>query len=200
MKKLSVLLLSLSLLMIFPLSCASIKASQETPKGRAVSLRVLQERVKDCIAKENCPDNVLHLFGITKITGYVIDEKNKDLILIGKADDTLPPLYLEDFVIALRNEWLKYDERKGNTYYHSNPGCSIDPDSRVLGELQNLIPQILGGSDPNDVQRSLDRWRSKCSQPQQVRVLGIPFNTRFANVMVDADYDMKRLVDGSRHH
>jgi hypothetical protein len=30
-----------------------------------------------------------------------------------------------------------------------------------------------------------------------VRVLGVPFDTRFAKVMVDADYYMKRLVDGS---
>lgn len=197
MKKLSILLLSFSLLLILPLSCASIKASQETPKGRAVSLRVLQEKVKDCIARGNCPDNVLQLSGITKISGYVIDEKNRDLILIGKADNALPPLYLEDFVIALRNAWLKYAERKGNTSYYSNPGCSIDPNPRVIGELQDLAPQIFGGSDPDDVQRSLGRWRSTCSQPQNVRVLGIPFDTRFAKVMVDADYYMKRLVDGS---
>ncbi|MDP3013996.1 MAG: hypothetical protein Q8M92_07130, partial [Candidatus Subteraquimicrobiales bacterium] len=105
-------------------------------EGRAVSLKVLQNKVKDCIAKETCPENILQLCGIKRVMGYVIDEKNRDIILIGNIDDSMPPLYLEDFVIALRNTWMMYAELKGNTYYYSNPGCSIDPDPNVLNNLQ----------------------------------------------------------------
>lgn len=165
--------------------------------GRAISLRILQEKVKDCMSDGTCPEDILKLGGIKKITGYVIDEKNRDIILIGNIDDTKPALYLEDFVIALRNTWMKYAELKGNTYYYSNPGCSIDPNSRVLNDLQEIGNQIFSRSDPEKVQKNLNQWHNICGQPQQVRVLGIPYDTRFAKVMVEADYYMKRLVDGS---
>jgi hypothetical protein len=137
------------------------------------------------------------MVGIKKVLGYVIDSSNKDTIVFGSLDAALPPLYLEDFVIALRNTWMKYAERRGNTLYYSNPGCSIDPDPSVLRLLEEAAEQILKERNPERIQRHLTRWRTVCRQPQQVRVLGIPFNTRFARVMVEADYYMKRLVDGS---
>jgi hypothetical protein len=164
--------------------------------GRAVSLKALQEAANECVVEGVCPKDVLQLCGIKKVSGYAIDEKNKDIILIGEVDDTSPPLYLEDFVIALRNEWLIYAPLEGNTYYYSPPGCSIDPDPDVLNSLQQISGQI-SSSDPEDVQKHLNQWRNVCSQPQQVRVMGIPTESRFAKVMVEADYYMKRLVDGS---
>ncbi len=166
-------------------------------KGRALSLRVLQEKAKECMATGTCPQDILQLYGIKRIMGYVIDEKNRDIIVIGKIDDAAPPLYLEDLVIALRNTWMKYAELKGNTYYYTNPGCSIDPDPRVLHELQQRTDQIFNNSDPKRVQKDLSQWHNVCRQPQQVRVLGIPYDSRFGKIMVEADYYMKRLVDGS---
>ncbi len=176
----------------------NISVEQEDfTKGRAISLKILQEKVKDCMEKRNCPENIFQLFGLKKVVGYVIDEKNRDLILIGKIDDSMPSLYLEDFVIALRNTWMVYAELRGNTYYYSNPGCSIDPDPRILTELNGISSHIFNISNPEKVQRNLNQWHSVCQQPQQVRVMGIPFDTRFGKVMVEADYYMKRLVDGS---
>lgn len=166
-------------------------------QGRAISLKVLQERVNDCMTKGKCPDDFLQLSGVKKVVSYVIDEKNSDIIIIGKIDDDMPSLYLEDFVIALRNTWLKYAELKGNTYYYSNPGCSIDPDPRILNTLEQVAGQIFSSSNPSKVQKNLTQWHDVCGQQQQVRVLGIPYDTRFGKVMVEADYYMKRLVDGS---
>lgn len=166
-------------------------------QGRAISLKVFQEKIEDCMAKGSCPENILQLCGIKKVLGYIIDERNRDIILIGEVDETSPPLYLEDFVIALRNTWMKYAELKGNTYYYSNPGCSIDPDPSVLYDLQQIGNQIFRSSNPNKVQKNLTQWDNVCCQPQRVRVLGIPYDTRFGKVMVEADYYMKRLVDGS---
>jgi len=173
------------------------RALQNPLKGRAVSLRVLQKSVEDCMVNGHCPENILQLSGVKKISGYIIDKENKDIILIGKVDETSPPLYLDDFVIALRNAWMKYAELKGNSYYYSNPGCSIDPDTRVVNDLQQIANQIFSSSDPEIIQKNLDQWQNVCRQPQWVRVIGIPFNTRFGKVMVEADYYMKRLVDGS---
>jgi len=109
----------------------------------------------------------------------------------------LPSIYTEDFVIALRNTWLKYATRKGNTIYYSNPGCSIDPSPQVMKELDVIGKKIFRSSSPAVVEKYIKEWHQRCQSPQQVVVLGIPFHTRFAWVMVKGDYDMKQLVDGS---
>ena len=171
------------------------RASNQASEGRAVSLKVLQERVKECMATGKCPENILKLCGLNKVTGFVIDEKNRDLILLGKVDAISPSLYLEDFVIALRNAWWKYAPLKGNTYYYSAPGCSIDPNPETIQRLQHAGSGILSAS--GEMEESLQEWHSICQKPQKVRVMGIPFHNRFAKIMVDADYYMKRLVDGS---
>jgi hypothetical protein len=171
------------------------QTSNPPSKDRAVSLKVLEERVKNCMAKGECPQNILELYGLRRIYGYVLDDRNKDIILIGKIDTNYPPLYLEDFVIALRNAWWKYAPLEGNTYYYSSPGCSIDPDSQTLQKLQELGDRIL--STPEELESALQSWRNICDEPESVKVEGIPFNTYFAKVMVEADYYMKRIVDGS---
>lgn len=171
------------------------RASDQPSEGRAVSLKVLQERVKECGAKGECPENIFKLCGLKKINGFVIDEKNRDLILVGKVDATSPPLYLEDFVIALRNAWWKYAPLKGNTYYYSAPGCSIDPNPETIQRLQQVGSRILSAS--GEMEESLQKWHTVCGERQTVRVLGIPFDTHFAKITVDADYYMKRLVNGS---
>lgn len=168
-----------------------------TFQGRAVSLKVLQNRLKACQEKGSCPDELLQLAGLKRIVGYVVDVPNHDIILLGQVDDTLPSLYLENFVIAVRNAWLKYATRKGNTIYYSNPGCSIDPSPRVREQLDVTKRDIFRSSSVDQIEKRIQRWHEVCRSPQQVRVLGIPFNTRFAWVMVKADYDMKNLVDGS---
>lgn len=171
------------------------QASNQPSKGRAVSLKVLQERVRECMAKGECPKKILEFCGLKKINGFVIDEKNRDLILVGKVDTTSPPLYLEDFVIALRNAWWKYAPLRGNTYYYSAPGCSIDPNPETIQRLQRVGGRILSGS--GEMETTLQKWNTTCGEPQRVRVLGIPFDSHFAKITVDADYYMKRLVNGS---
>ena len=185
------------LFICFLLSLGTLSFGQGSPSGRALSLRVLQNRLQDCQKRGPCPDELLQMAGIRKIKGYLIDEKTRDLILLGQADENRPPLYLEDWVIALRNAWLKYAELKGDTYFYSDPACSIDPDPRVIQQLQQSAKSILGQSDLKDIERGIQDWNRICRSPQRVRVLGIPFDTRFARVMVRADYDMKKLVDGS---
>lgn len=161
---------------------------QKIKKGeyKALSLKILQKKLKDCESKRTCQPRLLKLEGLNKIFGYVIDETNQDLILIGKQDTSLPPLYLEDFVIALRS-----------VYKNSDPACTIDPEPRVIEELQSIGNEILTKNSPDSIEKILKKWDRVCRKPQNVRVSGIPFDTHFAHVMVKADYDMKRLVDGS---
>lgn len=160
--------------------------------NRAVSLNVLESVVKSGASKE-----ALRLCGITRVSGYVVDKQGRDIILFGKVDPSYPTLHLEDFIVALRNVRLAYARKRGHTYYYSPPGCSIDPNPQVLRELQAIGDRVSQTADPEERHRLLQEWEVAGRQPQSVRVLGVPFYTRFAKVMVDADYYMKRLVNGS---
>jgi hypothetical protein len=91
---------------------------------------------------------------------------------------------------------MKYAVLKGNTRYYSDPGCSIDPDPQIIQLLQILGKNQLSSS-VDEKEKGLKEWHKICHSPQKVRVLGIPFYSHFAHVMVKADYDMKMLVDGS---
>lgn len=200
MKRLPLLTFAFILLLLLTTPTVNCKAKEvkvSTSKSRAVSLKVLQDRLRDCQQKESCSKELLQIAGLKKITGYVMDETYHDLVLFGNVDESMHPLYLEDFVIALRNAWFKFAPLKGNTYYYSDPGCSIDPDPKVMKKLQAIGQQIFSTSSPKKVEKKFKDWHRTCRSPQVVRVLGIPFNSRFGWVMVTADYDMKRLVDGS---
>jgi hypothetical protein len=171
--------------------------SQTQSTGLAVSLKVLQERVKDCMVNGNCVEDLLQLCGIRRLVGYVIDSANRDIVLIGKIDSTSPPLRLEDFVIALRSAWWIYAPLRGNTYYYSPPYCDIRPSGKILSELKEVSRNISKCSSRDSVRQYFDQWHEICHQLQKVTVGGIPPQTRFGRIMVEADYYMKKLVDGS---
>jgi hypothetical protein len=157
---------------------------------RAVSLRALQSRLQRALAKGEVTDDLLHLCGITRVVGYVVDESNRDLVLLGEVEPGAPPLHVEDLAVALRNAWLRYASRQGRTLFYSDPGCSIDPDPRVIQRLNEIGQSEAMGEE-------IDDWCATCAEPQTVRVMGVPFDSHFAKVMVEADYLMKRAVDGS---
>ena len=171
--------------------------SPNTKSIRAVSINVLQKQLKVSKSKKIYPEKLLKLVDLKYIRGYIIDEENNDLIIFGQTGQNLPPLYLEDFVIALRNAWFKYAPLKGNTYQYSYAGCSIDPNPQTIQKLQAIGQRVARSSSFEQVEEKLYKWHSTCKEPQNVRVMGVPFNTRFAQIMVKADYDMKLLVDGS---
>jgi hypothetical protein len=166
-------------------------------KGRAISLKILQERHKSCQGRNGCPEKLLQMAGINQVLGFVVDEANDDLILIGRIEENSPPIHLEDFVIALKNAWYHYAELRGNTRYYSYPGCTIDPDPEVMGDLQDIGIKINESPTFKEVEKKIKSWHEICGSPQKVDVMGIPFDSRFAEVMVKADYDMKSLADGS---
>jgi hypothetical protein len=164
--------------------------------GRAVSLRVLQAKLKECINRNEYPDELMHLCGITRIRGYVVDEQNHDVVLFGDAEPSAPPLHVEDLALALRNAWWMYSKIEGNTRYYSPPYCSIDPDPEMVARLMEVKKRLHRASG-DMIDSVLEEWRSTCGRLQKVSVGGILQQTRFASVMVEADYYMKRLVDGS---
>lgn len=163
------------------------------PPSRAVSLNALSAAMQSGEMAKQAES----LCGLTRVSGYVIDAKSKDIVVVGKVDPTLPPLNLDDFTVALRNAWHMYTQTRGRVRYYSDPGCSIDPDPRVLGQLRELTSSPLDFTNSDEVKARTAQWREIGRQPQKVRVMGVPFDSNFAKVMVDADYYMKRLVNGS---
>jgi hypothetical protein len=203
-KKLSKILIITGIILCLSAACKKIDRSKKKTlpgdsseiKERAISLKILQQKLKD-YGKKSLPKELSQLYGITRIIGYVRDEVNRDIILLGSVDESLPSLYVDDFVVALRNAWMKYAELRGNTRYYSYPGCTIDPDPEVLKKLDEVKGQIQDSQDVKAVEQAINKWKSICKSPQEVGVFGVPFNTHFGWVMVKADYDMKRLVDGA---
>ena len=134
----------------------------------AVSLKALQQALRSCTESGNCPDEYNMLGGLTKIDGYVIDNANGDVILYGESLPWKPPLYTEDFVVALRNAWVLYFTQKGNTKYYSNPGCSIDPrpdlHNRLNSVFSNLSRQSISGNDINKMKSQMRRQIEKFSK------------------------------------
>lgn len=167
----------------------------------AFSLRVLQEllRADPKVYLKN--KDIRHFAGITRMHGFVIDKDNNDLILFGERDPDLPPLYLEDFVVALQNATGKYDLKQSGYRIYSFPGCTIDPEPAVLSQLNEIglrLNSLFKHQGPTDVlRREFQAWERTCKKEQDVKVFGVPHNSRFAWVMVNADYDLKKLVDGS---
>jgi hypothetical protein len=165
--------------------------------GRAVSMRVLQERLEECDRAGAAPDDLETLCGLTSVLGYVVDKDQRDLILVGRVDHGDPPLHLQDLVVALRNARADYAELRGGVYFYTHPGCTIDPDPEVLLRLREASAGINIATSEAETALGILDWYSECRAPQSVTVFGVPHNTHFAKIMVDADYGMKRIVDGS---
>ncbi len=163
---------------------------------RAFSLTQFQDQWEQA-GKDTDNAILLYLCGINRVDGFVTDAENQDVVVYGQVLEDRMPLYTNDFVIALRNAWMVYAELKDNTYYYSNPGCSIDPNAKVLAQLNELSQRLNSVTDAEAKDTVIEMWHDICKLPQTVRVFGIPFESRFASVMVDADYLLKRIVDGS---
>src|SRR5262245_22985863 len=116
MKRTVLALMAIAFLVIGT-DCARTRTIKRTIKltsdFRAISLKSLQERLKVCQPSNSCPPAILQLAGIKRVIGVTADEKNRDLIIFGQSDKTSPPLYLEDFVVALKSVWRKYAQLEG---------------------------------------------------------------------------------------
>ncbi len=144
------------------------------------------------------PPKVIFLAGLQRVTHVFVDPDRHDIVLAGPAeaitidaagnavgeDSKRPPLQLEDLVAALR----AIDAARSGGIR-----CSIDPTPEGLTRLQTLMRLQRGlGANPDATLRRME----EALGPQVVSVGGIPGDTRFAHVLVAADYRMKRIGMG----
>lgn len=153
-------------------SSAPVVSTAEMQVEVAVSLREALKRAKSGGQKR--------LPGLTRID-VVCRDDNNDIILCGVAEKSQPELYLDDLIVAIRSANRKY----GNI----EPGISLDPDKGQTPSLGQI-----SGSDAAAKQQYLQA----CSQqPQTVRVDSLPRHSRVTKVLVEADYRMKQVAQGT---
>ncbi len=163
------------------------------PMFRVVSLKQLQAISRAGFAEKAPAKEIQNLCGLKSVEGYVVDRKNKDVLIFGKLDDTMPPLQLDDFIVAMRCAWKKYIIDNMFT----SPGCSIDWSVEYINRLDDIEKRLNAETDPDNWNHYQKEYEKACAGSQEVRILGIPSNTHFASVLVKADYDMKRVINGA---
>jgi hypothetical protein len=148
---------------------------------RCLSMRVLAEQAM------SDPHNglVRTLAGIGWLEGYIIDETNHDIILVGRTSKNWPSLSLDDLVVNIRNVWNQ------DTF----PVVSLDPQREDILRINEIISQTRANISEEEMLRVSKKIRDAWG-PQQVTVQGIPRNSRDAHIMIDADYHMKKLSQG----
>lgn len=154
----------------------------------AVSVRAMERELEECASRGRCRPEQRTFQGLTRIAGLVVDRRNNDLVLVGTADAALAPLDIDDFVVAIRNVFGAYAEQNTITA----PAVSIDPDPAVFDQLDKIAARLRKSLGKNFAQK----WRETCSYPQDTRLLGVP-PSRMGRVMLEADFAMKQITDGS---
>jgi hypothetical protein len=164
-------------------------------KLRMVSLRKLEEKIRQCAeAKQQLPDDVRYLAGLQRVQYVFVYPEENDVVIAGPADGWIlngeghivgktsgrPVLHLDDLLVGLRYADAARDG--GMT-------ASIDPTAEGIQRLNALVAQLKTIGNPEQTIAAIE----DAMGPQNITVGGIPADSRFANVLVAADYRMKRL-------
>ncbi len=166
---------------------------------RKVSLVRLERACAELIEKQEAvPADMQYLAGLQRIDFVFVFPDTKDLVIAGPAgpyapDPTgraigfnsgRPVLRLDDLLVAMRTA-----EKT------SQWGCSIDVVQERLADLQRYVKSNSGAGSASAAQKRFQQMQ-KILGHQDVTVTGIPGDTHFAHVLVEADYVMKLIAIG----
>jgi hypothetical protein len=176
---------------------------------RKVSLtrleRVLAKRIAD---GQPIDDEIRHLAGITRLQYVFCYPETGDIVIAGPAEawaeapsgrvmgieSGRPVLDLQDLIVALR-AFPPYPYGKKTPLIY----CSIDPTDEGLSRMHEFLHemgrQFSGPPQAGFEQFVVEQLRDKLGL-QVITVGGVPANTHFAQVMVEADYRMKLIGIG----
>ena len=168
---------------------------KQTSKLRKISLRGLAELLSALEDKAALPDEVRFLAGLQRVEYVLVYPELNDIVLVGfgegwKVDDRgnvigvttgRPVIQLDDLVVALRTA---EGAARGGIQ------CSIDPTKEGLARVYQMAPSLWQPNlDPEVVGAEMERALG----PQTISFHGVPPTSRFAHVLLAADYRMKRL-------
>ncbi|HET6426738.1 MAG TPA: DUF1598 domain-containing protein [Planctomycetaceae bacterium] len=166
---------------------------------RKVSLVALEQAVAQALEKgEKLTDELRCLAGLQRVDFLFVDLESKDLILAGPADGFAPDaagrmrglesgrptLLLDDLIVAWRFATKT-----------SEVGCSIDPRPKNLAALQQYLAQNSSAASASVVEARY-RKMAEVMGMHDIRVEGVPAESHFGRVLVEADYRMKRISLG----
>lgn len=171
---------------------------------RKVSLTRLEKAVAGKLAASSGPDNAMkHLAGLTRIDYVFCYPKSGDIVLAGPAEpwgeapdgrmrglnSGRPVIELQDLAVALRA--FPSSRTGGNETIY----CSIDPTAEGLARMQQFLGRFGRQATPGDTQFIVKQLQDSLG-PQVITIGGIPANSHFAQVIVEADYRMKLIGIG----
>lgn len=182
---------------------------QEASQLRKVSLNRLERHIAKRLADgEKLDDAIRNLAGLTQITHVFYYPETKDIVIAGPAEGFYTDvsgrtvglesgraiMQLEDLLVALR----AFSPDGNSTRVI---GCSIDPTKEGLTNFVATSSDIKRRAANNEFSVSgnevaiMDSLRESLGK-QTVTVKGVPANTHFAQVLVEADYRMKMIGIG----
>lgn len=166
---------------------------------RKVSLNGLAEALETELAAGRSLSNELQcLAGLNRVDYLFLDPDQHDVILAGPAEGFAPDatgrqrgletgrptLLLDDFIVALRTV-------PGTR----SVGCSIDPLPENLAALTRFVQQNSSAATPQVIEGRFKQMAQVLGL-HTVSVMGVPGESHFARVLVEADYRMKRISLG----
>lgn len=173
-------------------------------KLRKVSLQRLEAALEQQLADGQgiVSDDLRALAGLTAIQYVFYYPETQDIVVAGPAEGFIadptdrfvgiqtgkPTVLLEDLTTALR------------AYAPGQPATgvisvSIDPTQEGLQRMQNFLRSVRGRVQPSDAERLAVGLKNNLGL-QTVSIRGIPNDTHFARVLVEADYRMKLIGIG----
>lgn len=176
-------------------------------KLRKVSLPRLERAIREQVTAGKSPDDTIrNLAGLQRLQYVFCYPDRSDIVIAGPAEGWLhdlagrnvglttgqPVLALQDLLVALR----AYPAGKRAQQF---VGCTIDPPAEGLVRLQafqKTIPHVIPQDRRGQVATEVARGIRDSLGMANIRVFGIPANTHFASVLIEADYRMKLIGIG----
>ncbi len=181
----------------------------KTSALRKVSLNRLEAAIADKLnSGEGLNDVIRNLAGLTRITHVFYYPETKDIVIAGPAEGFFEDLsgrmigmesgkaimQLEDLLVAMR----AFAPQKPSA---SVIGCSIDPTQEGLANFQAAVNELAARTSANQIMirgnenAIVDTLRQSLGK-QVVSIMGVPANSHFGQVLVEADYRMKKIGIG----
>jgi hypothetical protein len=166
---------------------------------RKVSLVRLEKASREFTEqKKHVPVEMQFLAGLQRIDYVFVYPGTGDIVIAGPAEGFAPnvigrvlgtstgrpPLRLDDLIVALRT-----------VPDASLIGCSIDPTQQGLAQFNDYLKRNSFATTTAVIQQRF-REMAQAMGTQDVSVFGVPANSHYASVLVEADYRMKLMSVG----
>lgn len=174
---------------------------RETSSLRLVSLPRLEQHLKALMAEGKAiPDDVACLAGLTEVQFLFVFPETIDIVIGGPASDWKVDETGRSVSVINHRPTLKLDDLVTLNRAFSPGGsgffmCSIDPKAEQVRAVREFVEK--NPLTTQNVRRVTEKLQDILGL-QNVIVQGIPDDSRVAAVIVEADYQMKRIGIGER--